>query len=184
MRGYLYILSNNSMPNLFKIGFTNRTIKDRIRELSSTGVPGSFEVEFFAEVDDAYSLERTVHNKLSRHRYDKEFFRCELRTADRVAKESIMENGYDILSHGGKGSSAFLTQTELLKMQRAAEEQKLKQAAALIERHRIEAAERQRQITEAIEKEKRDDRAAFFEGKFKVLALIVEQTIRSKSILG
>jgi hypothetical protein len=49
-----------------------------------------------------------------------------------------MENGYDILSHGGKGSSAFLTETELLEIQRAAQEQKLKQAAALIERQRIE----------------------------------------------
>jgi hypothetical protein len=39
MRGYLYILSNNAMPNLFKIGFTTRTITERIRELSSTGVP-------------------------------------------------------------------------------------------------------------------------------------------------
>jgi T5orf172 domain len=137
MRGYLYILSNNAMPNLFKIGFTTRTITERIRELSSTGVPGAFEVEFFAEVDDAYTLEKTVHNKLSRQRYDNEFFRCELRTAVRVAKESIMENGYDILSHGGKGSSAFLTETELLEIQRAAQEQKLKQAAALIERQRI-----------------------------------------------
>jgi T5orf172 domain len=46
MRGYLYILSNSAMPNLFKIGFTTRTIKERIQELPSTGVPGVFEVDF------------------------------------------------------------------------------------------------------------------------------------------
>jgi hypothetical protein len=86
-----------------------------------------------------------------------------------------MENGYDILSHGGKGSSAFLTETELLEIQRTAEEQKLKQAAALIERQRIEAAER-------FEKEKRDSRVALFEEKFNALAPIVERIIRDKRL--
>ena len=45
------------MPNLLKIGFTTRTLDERVGELSSTGVPTPFEVEFFVEVDYASNLE-------------------------------------------------------------------------------------------------------------------------------
>jgi hypothetical protein len=173
MRGYVYILSNDAMPKLFKIGYTTRLVSERIRELSGTGVPGKFIVEFYAEIEDAYNLEKVVHNRLSRQRYDKEFFRCELSTAVRVVKTSIIENGYDILSHGGKGYSAFLTEVEIREINVAADEQRKRQIAR-------ESAERQRQISETIEKQKYIQRVAEIDRKFVAIATIVDKIIDSK----
>ena len=42
--GYLYILTNASMPELLKVGRTARDPHERARELSTTGVPTPFEV--------------------------------------------------------------------------------------------------------------------------------------------
>jgi hypothetical protein len=64
MRGHLYILSNPAIPNLLKIGYTKRTVVQRIEELMTTGVPGAFEIEFFAEVEHARQLERDIHRKV------------------------------------------------------------------------------------------------------------------------
>ncbi len=46
--GFVYLLSNPSMPNIVKIGSTERTIKERISELSSvTSLPTPFVVGYY-----------------------------------------------------------------------------------------------------------------------------------------
>jgi hypothetical protein len=38
--GFVYVLANPAFPGLLKIGFTNRSVDDRMKELnSSTSVP-------------------------------------------------------------------------------------------------------------------------------------------------
>jgi hypothetical protein len=78
--GYMYILSNPAMPGLLKIGFTNRDVKERIAELSSaTGVPKSFEIEYYCLTRDVEEIEGKVHQHLSAHRASgKEFFKVTL----------------------------------------------------------------------------------------------------------
>ena len=45
-KGYVYILVNENVPSLVKIGFTNRDPKTRAIELSNvTGVPGEWIVK-------------------------------------------------------------------------------------------------------------------------------------------
>ncbi len=47
--GYAYVLSAEYMPNIIKIGMTeslNRDGFERARELSTTGVPGKYKVEY------------------------------------------------------------------------------------------------------------------------------------------
>ena len=39
--GYVYILTNPSMPGLVKVGKTTNTPNQRMSELHSTGVPGA-----------------------------------------------------------------------------------------------------------------------------------------------
>ncbi len=76
--GWVYIMSNPSMPGLLKIGVTQRKAKIRAKELSSaTGVPTPFVIEFTALVEDPYSVESSVHRALSRARVNgrREFFR-------------------------------------------------------------------------------------------------------------
>lgn len=78
MRGYVYCLSNPAMLGFLKIGFTERPIVNRLKELSSaTGVAMPFELEFCVRVRNAHDLERRLHADLHEFRVStqKEFFR-------------------------------------------------------------------------------------------------------------
>lgn len=77
-KGFIYILSNPLMPDVTKIGQTERDVYERARELEAvTGVPTAFCVEAFYESDDPSSDERVIHQELSSFRVNKnrEFFR-------------------------------------------------------------------------------------------------------------
>ena len=76
-KGWVYVLTNQSMPGLVKIGRTAGTPAARARELSrSTGVPTPFEVAYAFECGDAISAEKAAHDILVRHRVSgrREFF--------------------------------------------------------------------------------------------------------------
>lgn len=78
MAGFVYILSNPSMPRLLKIGKSDRDPSEfRASELYTTGVPEPFKVEYFALVRDHHVAERVVHSRLdgSRPNAGREFFR-------------------------------------------------------------------------------------------------------------
>ena len=80
MAGFVYVLSNKAMPGLYKIGFTERDIVERIAELSSsTGVPTPFEPLFALQVSNPTTAERLCHETLAPYRYNesREFFRLE-----------------------------------------------------------------------------------------------------------
>ena len=127
MRGYLYVLSNSSMPGLLKVGYTVRSIEDRINELSSTGVPTRFDLEFFCEVDNAFLLEKEIHREIKKNHHGKEFFKCKIATVVRVIKLTLINSNYVIHSVGGKSSSTYLTNDELENI-RKEQEIKAKQA--------------------------------------------------------
>ena len=63
--GYIYVLSNPSMPGVLKIGKTTRDVTARAMELQSTGLPTPFEIEFSIHVNDCHSLEKSVHDSLA-----------------------------------------------------------------------------------------------------------------------
>lgn len=80
MADMIYILTNEAMPGLVKIGFTNDDVGARIASLSSaTGVPLPFECYFAAEVKDCARLERILHQLFSENRVNpkREFFKVE-----------------------------------------------------------------------------------------------------------
>ncbi len=77
--GYIYVLSNPSMPGLLKIGFTRRPVRERAFELykTVTGIPTPFNIEFeilthYPEDDEAYLHKRLRNHRVSEYR---EFFR-------------------------------------------------------------------------------------------------------------
>ena len=84
-KGYVYILTNEAMPGLVKIGKTTRDPASRALELHQTGVPFPFTVALSVFAPDCHELERAVHADLNdcRVRPDREFFRCDFHTADR-----------------------------------------------------------------------------------------------------
>ena len=92
--GYVYLLLNSAVPDFVKIGMTTRTPSDRARELSSTGVPGRWEVHFYAFVPDCAAVERMVHDDLEHCRFsdDREFFRIALPEAQAAIQRRADEN--------------------------------------------------------------------------------------------
>lgn len=89
--GYVYILSNPTMPNLLKIGFTERDVEERVEELNSTGVPVPFEIEAIFGSPNAYEDEQAIHNTLNQHRLanNREFFSIDLKQAIQCISECI-----------------------------------------------------------------------------------------------
>ena len=80
MAEIVYVLTNEAMPGLVKIGITTDEIATRISSLSSaTGVPLPFECYFAAEVANAAKLEKILHQLFSENRINpkREFFRVE-----------------------------------------------------------------------------------------------------------
>ena len=76
----VYILTNEAMPGIVKVGQTHKTPEVRAQELSrETGVASQYVVVYKAFVSNYENVEKTVHGRLKsagKH-YNKEFFRCE-----------------------------------------------------------------------------------------------------------
>lgn len=76
--GYLYIASTSSMPNMCKIGVTQRLNPlVRIYEISTAATPFPFICHGFVFDDDVFSLENAVHKYFHEKRVNKENIRKE-----------------------------------------------------------------------------------------------------------
>lgn len=77
--GLIYLLKNEAMPGMVKIGKTTRTAESRIRELYTTGIPLPFECLCACRVPVAHLdlLEKAIHTAFAPARVNKgrEFFR-------------------------------------------------------------------------------------------------------------
>ena len=75
--GIIYILINEAMPGLSKIGKTTVPIEDRMRSLDTTGVPLPFECFHASRVDNIDFVETQLHDAFAdyRVRTKREFFR-------------------------------------------------------------------------------------------------------------
>ncbi|HEY3489625.1 MAG TPA: GIY-YIG nuclease family protein [Candidatus Deferrimicrobiaceae bacterium] len=74
----VYLLTNEFMPGLVKIGRTGDSVESRISTLSAnSGVPAPFECYFAAEVNNAADLESKLHLLFKEHRVNerREFFK-------------------------------------------------------------------------------------------------------------
>lgn len=80
MPNIVYVLTNEAMPGLVKIGLTTDKVESRIGQLSNhSGVPLPFECYFAAEVDSCEKLEKILHQLFSEHRINpkREFFKID-----------------------------------------------------------------------------------------------------------
>jgi hypothetical protein len=80
-KGFVYILTNPSMPNKLKVGKSIKVPTERAKELETTGVPTPFEVQYYAFFDDMDEAEKRAHNRLSAFHHGKEFFDIDVPTA-------------------------------------------------------------------------------------------------------
>ncbi len=92
---YVYVLSNDSMPGILKIGYTNNYPELRAKEISNTtGVPTPFKVlkEYsFATLTRAQNEEKRLHSLFKNHRVsaNREFFRLSLNQVDKEIRDNI-----------------------------------------------------------------------------------------------
>ena len=76
IRGWVYIIENESMPNILKIGYSTKDPVLRAKELAGTGSPHPFRVVFDLLVEEPRSIEQAAHAILASKREGKEWFRC------------------------------------------------------------------------------------------------------------
>jgi hypothetical protein len=93
VEGVVYVLSNQSMPGLLKVGFTTGTATNRAAALSGvTSVPTGFKVEWSLPViGSPRAVEQRAHAHLAKFRSGKEFFRISLDEAKSACIRSFAE---------------------------------------------------------------------------------------------
>lgn len=87
---YVYVLSNPTMPDILKIGFTELTPERRSEQISNhTGVPALYEVEYAYRCVDGKKIEKEVHIYLCEKRLNKrrEHFAISLEEAIKVIEK-------------------------------------------------------------------------------------------------
>lgn len=95
---YIYVLSNKSYPNTYKIGSTTGTPEDRAIELSTTGVIYPFKVEYKEKFKNVEFVEKKVIHKIfDRYRLksNREFFEINLKSLKKIIK-IVKQNEKDI----------------------------------------------------------------------------------------
>jgi hypothetical protein len=86
--GFVYVVYNESMPELYKIGYTNRSPLERCRELSDkTSVPTQFKIYCYGEIENPSDFERKMHEAAERFRVNssREFFK--------IPEDSLLKAG-------------------------------------------------------------------------------------------
>jgi T5orf172 domain-containing protein len=73
----VYVLINQAMPGIVKVGLTNGSVEQRMKSLDTTGVPLPFECFAAWEVQNAARAESALHVAFGDHRIRerREFFR-------------------------------------------------------------------------------------------------------------
>ena len=85
----VYIITNESMPDLVKIGITSNPIEQRLKELNNTSVPLPFSCYYAAEVENAAHVEKVLHAAYDDNRINpnREFFSISPEAARAILKE-------------------------------------------------------------------------------------------------
>ena len=92
---YVYILINDAMPGLIKIGRTTTSVKQRISELNHpAGIPLPFTCYYAARVEDSVKVEKRLHEAFGDHRVreKREFFRLSPHRAQAALELAALED--------------------------------------------------------------------------------------------
>lgn len=124
--GWVYILSNPSIPHRVKVGWTKGRPETRARELQTTGVPTPFKVETALLFSNAAgAIEARAHQLLSDKRVSsaREFFECEVK----YALEKIIEAAESLGEPVRDTDPVLVTEEELRLAQQIKEQERAEQ---------------------------------------------------------
>lgn len=84
--GYVYCLTIPRMPGVVKIGYTSKTIEQRLKDLDNTSVVEPFQVYYAGRVRNPLSVEKKIHEiyREWRIRSNREFFEVDAEQVKRV----------------------------------------------------------------------------------------------------
>ena len=113
--GYIYCFSNEFMPGIYKIGMTERTPEERLKEANkSTFVVSKFNIEFYKYVSDVKTKEKIIHRILERRGErieNKEFFNTNLQDIKDLF--DLMEGHMKIINN--KNSTTISKENDIMK---------------------------------------------------------------------
>lgn len=101
--GFVYVLSNDSMPGVYKIGCTSKSPLMRSKQLAAnTGAPESFNIVCYGELSDFNGGEKFLHDEFAKYRVSdrREFFSLNI---DQL--EELVDFVIDMSVHHVLGSS-------------------------------------------------------------------------------
>lgn len=97
--GFVYLLTNNLMPGICKIGFTASNPDKRAKEISARhALPQPFKVMKYWRTLDPYIIEQRIHEALLQYGRQGEFFEVDLAQAIEVIEAHIIPIGI-IINH-------------------------------------------------------------------------------------
>jgi hypothetical protein len=120
--GYVYFFSNEAMPGIVKIGFSQTTLRERSKGLVTTGVPKKFELEFAISTLEPQKLEKVLHRHFRKYHYDKEFFKCDLVILIKETKLLLETEKILFIDYEGRASQLFLTENDHYKLKKNKDE--------------------------------------------------------------
>lgn len=142
-KGFVYVMSNKSMPGVIKVGMSTKMPEKRAKELSScTSSPTPFIVEYYSIFDDMIKAERMAHQRLKPHHHGKEFF------------STTVENAIYSIEELGLSFQKIYSRTDYENeiRERRIKEKEAKEKNAIAQRERAEQQLRESQRVPRIKK--------------------------------
>ena len=150
MRGWVYVMTNQAMPGLVKVGASGKDPFERAKELRGTHNPHDFVVEYDVLVEDPFSLESAAHQLLSHVRVvgdgqGIEFFRCSVDEATIAIRALTKQNHlFEVFHKDNRDAVLAAEQKELsrIETERLSRERALEEERAAAEQLRQEESDR------------------------------------------
>ena len=156
-KGFIYVMTNSSMPGLLKVGMTSKNPKIRAldKDMNTTGVPTPWKVQYYAWFDDTALAESIAHDKLEQYHHAKEYFKTDIATAI-IAIESINISFKKLYSKPDDDAKIVRVKAEKeAKRKKQEEVLRLKKQAEELEQKRLaEETQRLEKINSGIAKHK------------------------------
>jgi len=167
VRGWVYVIVNDLIPDRVKVGFTRKDPVERAKELISTGTTGNFVVIYHAWVANARDVEQEVHRRLHSFNAGLEWFAV---AADLAVEEIRAVAGLGLYSedttarwHPTQAEPASWAKEALEEARQRSEakrreaEEEERRLVALAEEERVRSEREERQRVEKLAEAKRQE---------------------------
>jgi hypothetical protein len=177
-RGWVYVMDNEAMPEVVKVGYTLDDPVNRAWELRSTGNPYAYVVQYHALVDNPRAVEQAVHKKLDQFRGEGEWFGVGLTQAITAIRDAGVRLLFEDDSPRWHPLQPAPSESSRTKLKR--EREKLEQERLAREWRQVDAAAQANRDRERAERDRRESTASSKGRDFDLTVMIT----RAKATAG